>query len=183
MTTTMGVLAILGGAGFGPGFVDAIAGGGGLLTVPALLAAGVPPLMTLGTNKAQSSVGTALATWRYSRAGLIAWRPLVPAIAATAVGAALGTLAVQIIQISTLKLIIPVLMLAAIVYFLASPRMTDEDAHQRISLKAYAGVAGCMGFYDGFFGPGTGSIIAATLVGLVLPLLAILAFGRRLRPA
>ena len=167
MTTTMGVLAILGGAGFGAGFVDAIAGGGGLLTVPALLAAGVPPLMTLGTNKAQSSVGTAIATWRYSRAGLIVWRPLVPAIAATAVGAALGTWTVQIIHIATLKLIIPVLMLASIVYFLASPRMTDDDAHQRISLKAYSWVAACMGFYDGFFGPGTGSIIAATLVGLV----------------
>jgi len=167
MTISTEIFAILGGAGFGAGLVDAIAGGGGLLTVPALLAAGVPPLLTLGTNKAQSSVGTALATWRYGRAGLIAWRPLLPALAATALGAGLGTWAVQIIQVATLKLIIPVLMLAAIVYFLASPRMTDEDAHQRISLTAYAGVAGGMGFYDGFFGPGTGSIIAASLVGLV----------------
>jgi len=160
------MLAILAAAGFGAGFVDSIAGGGGLLTVPALLASGMPPILALGTNKAQSSVGTAMATWRYHRAGLIVWRPLVPALLTTALGAALGAALVQIIKVATLKLIIPVLMLAAILYFIISPRMTDEDSHQRLSMGAYALVASVIGFYDGFFGPGTGSFFAASLVAL-----------------
>jgi len=159
-------MLVLAAAGFGAGVVDSIAGGGGLLTVPALLASGMPPIATLGTNKAQSSLGTSIATWRYHRAGLVSWRPLVPALVLTALGAALGAWLVQVIKIATLKLIIPVLMLAAIAYFLLSPRMTDEDAHQRISMAAYAGVASLIGFYDGFFGPGTGSFFAASLVVL-----------------
>jgi len=167
MTTTMGMLAILAAAGFGAGFVDSIAGGGGLLTVPALFAAGIPPILALGTNKLQSSVGTAIATWRYHRAGLIDWAALVPALLLTVVGAALGAWLVQGIQIATLKLIVPILMIAAIAYFLFSPRMTDADSHQRLSLTAYAPIAGAIGFYDGFFGPGTGSFLAASLVALV----------------
>ncbi len=159
-------MLVLAAAGFGAGVVDSIAGGGGLLTVPALLASGMPPIAALGTNKAQSSLGTSIATWRYHRAGLISWRPLVPALVMTALGAALGAWLVQVIKIATLKLIIPVLMLATIAYFLLSPRMTDEDAHQRISMAAYAGVASFIGFYDGFFGPGTGSFFAASLVAL-----------------
>ena len=147
MTPDLGFLIILALAGFGAGFVDSIAGGGGLLTVPALLATGMPPLLALGTNKAQSSVGTAIATWRYSRAGLINWRGLAPSIMFTVLGAALGTWLVQIITIATLKLIIPLLMLGAIIYFIVSPRMTDDDAHQRLSLAAYAPIAGAIGFY------------------------------------
>lgn len=167
MTASLGILAILAAAGFGAGFVDAIAGGGGLLTVPALFAAGIPPIMALGTNKLQSSLGTALATWRYHRAGLIDWAPLVPALLLTILGAALGAWLVQSIQVATLKLIVPFLMIGAIIYFLFSPRMTDADSHQRLSLLAYAPIAGCIGFYDGFFGPGTGSFLAASLVALV----------------
>lgn len=158
---------MLGAAGFGAGFVDAIAGGGGLVTVPALFAAGIPPILALGTNKLQSSVGTAIATWRYHRAGLIDWRGLVPALVLTVVGAAAGAWLVQRIPVGTVKLIVPFLMIAAIVYFLASPRMTDADSHSRLSLRSYAPIAGAIGFYDGFFGPGTGSFLAASLVALV----------------
>ncbi len=158
---------VLAAVGFCAGFIDSIAGGGGLLSVPALMASGMSPVMALGTNKVQSSLGTCLATWRYHRGGLIQWRGLGQAITLTAVGSALGTCAVQIIQIDTLKLIIPVLMLCAIAYFILSPRMTDAEATQRLSMTAYAPVAGIIGFYDGFFGPGTGSFFAASLVALV----------------
>lgn len=158
---------MLAAAGFGAGLVDAIAGGGGLLTVPALFAAGIPPILALGTNKIQSSVGTAMATWRYQRAGLIDWRGLVPALGLTIVGAALGALLVQSMPVATVKLIVPFLMIGAIVYFLFSPRMSDADSRARLSLRAYAPIAGAIGFYDGFFGPGTGSFLAVSLVGLV----------------
>jgi hypothetical protein len=167
VTLDSGLLAILAAAGFGAGFVDSIAGGGGLLTVPALFAAGIPPIFALGTNKLQSSVGTAMATWRYHRAGLIDWPGLVPALVLTVLGAALGAWLVQSIQVTTVKLIVPFLMIGAIVYFLFSPRMTDVDSHRRLTLAAYAPIAGGIGFYDGFFGPGTGSFLAASLVALV----------------
>ena len=167
MTPAPGVFAILAAAGFGAGFVDAIAGGGGLLTVPALFAAGISPILALGTNKLQSSVGTAMATWRYQRAGLIDWHGLVPALVLTVAGAALGAWLVQSIPVATVKLIVPFLMIAAIVYFLVSPRMTDADSHRRLSLAAYAPIAGVIAFYDGFFGPGTGSFLAVSLVALV----------------
>src|SRR5579872_3412690 len=134
MTVPIGVMSILAAAGFGAGLVDSIAGGGGLLTVPALFAAGIPPILALGTNKLQSSVGTAMASLRYHRAGLIDWAGLLPCLVLTAIGAGLGAWLVQIIQVATLKLIVPVLMMAAIVYFLVSPRMSDADSHQRMSL-------------------------------------------------
>ncbi len=158
---------MLGAAGFGAGLVDAIAGGGGLVTVPALFAAGIPPMLALGTNKLQSSVGTAMATWRYQRAGLIDWRGLVPALVLTVVGAALGALLVQSMPVATVKLVVPFLMIGAIGYFLFSPRMSDADSRARLSLLGYAPIAGAIGFYDGFFGPGTGSFLAVSLVGLV----------------
>lgn len=159
--------ALLAAAGFGAGFVDAIAGGGGLLTVPALLAAGLPPILMLGTNKAQSTIGTSIAVWRYHKGGLIEWRLIWRSILGSAIGAALGATLVQHIHASTLRAIIPVLMIGTIIYFLVSPRMTDADAHARLSAKSFAPIGGLMGFYDGFFGPGTGSITAACLVELV----------------
>lgn len=167
MVVGPGVMAFLAAAGLAAGLVDSIAGGGGLITVPVLFAAGLPPILALGTNKLQSSVGTAMATWRYQRAGLIDWGPLIPALVLTASGAALGSWLVQAIGMTTLKLIVPFLMMAAIAYFLLSPRMTDADSKARMTLAAYAPIAGIIGFYDGFFGPGTGSFLTASLVGLV----------------
>src|SRR5437763_4835403 len=77
------------------GFVDSIAGGGGLITVPVLLSLGLSPADALGTNKLQSSFGSASATFHYNRAGLISWRDCRDAIIATAIGSIIGTLIVQ----------------------------------------------------------------------------------------
>ena len=148
------------------GFIDAIAGGGGLIMVPALLFAGVPPLNTLGTNKLQSMFGTAMAFRNYASKGLVDWRQHKGTIAAVFVGATGGVLLVQAIDSNALKLIIPVLLLVMAGYTILSPRMSDEDAHERLSARAYTPVAGTIGFYDGFFGPGTGSFFATTLVAL-----------------
>jgi len=148
------------------GFIDAIAGGGGLIMMPALLFAGVPPLNALGTNKLQSSFGTAIAYRNYAAAKLVDWRQHKGTIAAVFAGASIGVLIVQTIDNGSLKLIIPVLLLAMAAYTIVSPRMHDEDAHERISAAAYRPVAGGIGFYDGFFGPGTGSFFVTTLVAL-----------------
>ena len=148
------------------GFIDAIAGGGGLIMMPALLFAGVPPLQALGTNKLQSMFGTMTALGNYARSGLIEWRRNLPTVGIVFIGAAAGCLVVQRIETRLLSLIIPVLLMAVALYVLLSPRMGDEDAHHRVSSRGYAPVGGAIGFYDGFFGPGTGTFFTTTLVAL-----------------
>src|SRR5688500_2356196 len=138
------------------GFIDAIAGGGGLLMMPSLLFAGLSPLQALGTNKLQSMFGTATALRNFAKSGLVEWRPNRLAVAFVFVGAVGGAVFVQAIETELLDLIIPVLLVTAALYILLSPRMSDEDAHQRLSANGYAPVGGAIGFYDGFFGPGTG---------------------------
>jgi uncharacterized membrane protein YfcA len=148
------------------GFIDAIAGGGGLIMLPALIFAGVPPLNALATNKLQSMFGTAAAFSNFARAGLVDWRQNILTIALVFAGACGGVLLIQSIDPRALSLIIPALLIAVALYFLLSPRMTDDDAHQRLSQAGYAPVAAAIGAYDGFFGPGTGSFFTASLVAL-----------------
>jgi uncharacterized membrane protein YfcA len=150
------------------GFVDAIAGGGGLLALPALLWAGLPPLEALGTNKLQGSFGTASATLHFARRGQIDWRALRPAVAATSAGALAGTLLVRQVDASALRVMLPALMIAFALYFLLSPQVGDLPSRQRIGMGTFAlGVGGGVGFYDGFFGPGTGSFFALACVALL----------------
>ena len=148
------------------GFIDAVAGGGGLIMVPALLFAGASPIQTLATNKLQSVFGTAVATRNYARAGLVDWREHKLVMALVFVGATVGVLLVQTVDPRALALAIPLLLISVAVYVLVSPRMTDEDAHQRLSEAGYAPVGGLVGMYDGFFGPGTGSFFTTSLVAL-----------------
>ena len=148
------------------GFIDAIAGGGGLIMMPALLSAGVPPINALATNKLQSMFGVATAFSNFARKGLVDWRAHRGTIAVVFVGASAGVLALQSIDTDALRLIIPLLLVLAALYVLLSPRMTDEDAHQRLGPKGYAPVAGAIGVYDGFFGPGAGTFFTTSLVGL-----------------
>lgn len=149
------------------GFIDAIAGGGGLLTVPALLATGMPPALVLGTNKLQSSFGSFSATWFYARKGLLEWVIIWPAVICTFIGAAIGTLAVQTIDAAILERLLPFLLMAFACYFYFSPRVSDAESQRRLTPMAFALlVGGGVGFYDGFFGPGTGSFFAIGFVAL-----------------
>jgi uncharacterized protein len=148
------------------GFIDAIAGGGGLIMLPALLFSGVPPIQALATNKLQSVFGTAVATRNYARAGLVKWRDHKLSIALVFIGASAGVLVVQLIETAILNLLIPLLLVSVAIYVLVSPRMSDEDAHQRLGERGYAPVGGLIGLYDGFFGPGTGTFFTTSLVAL-----------------
>ena len=148
------------------GFIDAIAGGGGLLTVPAMLFAGISPINTLATNKLQSVMGTAIACSNYARAGLIDWRRNRLSVLVILIASAIGTVVVQTIDTKLLNLIVPVLLVCVALYVLLSPRMSDEDAHHRVDSNGYAPIGGAIGFYDGFFGPGTGAFFTTTLVAL-----------------
>ncbi len=148
------------------GFVDSIAGGGGLITVPAMLFAGIPPINVLGTNKLQSVLGTSIACWNYHRARLIEWRRNRWTVAAILACSAMGGLAVQAIDPAVLNLVVPVLLVIVALYVLVSPRMHDEDARHRVGANGYAPIGAAIGFYDGFFGPGTGTFFATSLVAL-----------------
>ena len=148
------------------GFIDAIAGGGGLIMMPALLSTGMPPVHALGTNKLQSMFGTGMALRNYWRSGLIEWRRNRLTVVIVFIGAVAGALVVQAIDAKLLGLIIPVLLVVSALYVLLSPRMSDEDAHHRVSSNGYAPVGGAIGFYDGFFGPGTGTFFTTSLVAL-----------------
>ncbi len=158
--------AMLGGAAVLAGFIDSIAGGGGLVSVPALLASGLPPVTALATNKLQSVFGVGTACYRFAKRGYIDFRAYWPTALLVFLAAGIGTIALQIISADALKKVIPLLVIGAICYMVFSPRMTDEDSHARLSKRGYAPVGASIGFYDGFFGPGSGSFFTTSLVGL-----------------
>jgi uncharacterized protein len=160
------IIALLTLAAVLSGFIDAVAGGGGLITVPALLSVGLPPLNTLATNKLQSLFGTSFAFSRYHRAGLVNVKSARATVGLVFIGAVIGCLAVQAIDPSLLSLIVPGLLLLVTGYIIFSPRMTDADAQQRLSQRGYGPIGGLIGAYDGFFGPGTGMFFTTSLVGL-----------------
>ncbi|PSJ36531.1 TSUP family transporter [Allosphingosinicella deserti] len=160
------IIAFLIAAAFVAGFIDALAGGGGLITLPALLAAGVPPLAALGTNKLQSSFGTATAFFTFARAGHVDVRRFALPALASFLGSATGAFTVQRIDPSFLAGFIPLLLIAMAIYFLAGPKMRDEDRHTRIGAAGLFLFSAGIGFYDGFFGPGTGSFFTTMLVAL-----------------
>lgn len=162
------LLGTLFAVGLLAGFVDSIAGGGGLLTLPALLAIGLPPAETLATSKVQSSFGALSATIKFVRRGEVNPRSMLPMIACTFVGAAAGAVVVQILDSSFLRDVIPLLLIGIAIYLLVSPKAGDLDAHQRIGEHAFALTIGTgIGFYDGFFGPGTGTFFAIAFVSLL----------------
>jgi Predicted permeases len=149
------------------GFVDSIAGGGGIITLPALLAAGLPPHLALGTNKLQSSFGSLSAPLRYRAGGMLRLRDIFPGLAATAVGAALGALAVGAVSSRLLSLLIPIFLVCILVFMALRPRFGLEDGTRRLGwLPFWIGAGLALGFYDGFFGPGVGTFWAIALVSL-----------------
>lgn len=158
---TLALLAIA----FIAGVIDAIAGGGGLITVPALLWSGIPPAQALGTNKLQACFGTLAAVHQYYKKGHINFRALRWAIFWTFLGAALGAVLVQAIDADFLYGLIPILLILVALYFLFSPNLGKTKADPRLSKNSFALIVGfSIGFYDGFFGPGTGSFFMAAFV-------------------
>jgi uncharacterized membrane protein YfcA len=149
------------------GFIDSIAGGGGLLTIPALLWVGIPPAVALATNKLQACGGSFFASYYFVRKGMVTLGQVKLAITCAFIGSALGTIAVQLIDTSILELVLPFLILAIGGYFLFSKQISNEDKQQRLAPTAFAFTAALgVGLYDGFFGPGTGSFFALAFVSL-----------------
>lgn len=160
-------LIALGLVGVVAGFVDAIAGGGGLIAVPALLTAGLPPVAAFATNKMQSAVGTAIAATTYWRRGFVDLRAIGGGVIAMLVGSFLGALVVKQIDTTVLSYVVPVALICIAIYFTFAPRLTDADSHARLDFQAFVPVMGLViGFYDGVLGPGTGSFLTLGFIAL-----------------
>jgi len=150
-------LGLLWATGLVAGFVDTLAGGGGLLTLPVLLNICSDPKIALGTNKLQASFGSSSATLHFARAGLLAF-----------LGSLAGSVLVQQFDSHRLKEVVPVLLLAVAVFVWLRPQLGEQDIHPRISrIKFDFMFALGIGFYDGLLGPGTGTFLAlAFMLGL-----------------
>lgn len=148
-------------------FIDSIAGGGGLLTVPALLTLGLSPSQALATNKLQSIGGSFSASLYFVRRKAVNLREQRLNIAMAFIGSVSGAVMIQHVQPGLLRQVLPLLMISIGLYFLLMPKMGEEDRHRRLHGLPFALVAGgCVGFYDGFFGPGAGSFYALAFVTL-----------------
>lgn len=167
-TITVELLLGLCAVGALAGLVDAIAGGGGLLSLPALLWVGLPPVDALATNKAQGVFGTFTASAHFVRQGTIDLQRMAFAIFCTFSGAACGALAVQWFNTNVLESLVPVLLIGFALYFWLAPTFGTADGERRFSDPKFALLIGTgVGFYDGFFGPGTGTFFAAAFVLLL----------------
>ena len=165
------IIALLCAFAFAAGFIDSVVGGGGLIQVPALfvLLPGVPPATLLGTNKFSSVWGTLAATIQYLRKVPLEWRATLPAALAALLFGYLGARAVAQVHADFLRALVLVLLVAVLAYTLwkkdlgrlHAPRLSRA---QTLWVSLATGTA--IGFYDGFFGPGTGSFLIFAFVGL-----------------
>jgi len=161
------IILFLAAAAFLGGFMDSIAGGGGLVTIPALLVAGFSPIEALGTNKLQGLFGSGSATIAYAAKGHVDPAKQLPSALVSFVGAVAGALLATVLPGEWLQAALPILLVAIALYFLLKPNMDDVDRAQRISPFVFGlMIVPLIGFYDGVFGPGTGSFFMLAFVAL-----------------
>lgn len=150
-------IALLFGTGVLAGFVDSIAGGGGLITLPVLMHF-VPPHLALGTNKLQACFGSGSAAFHYAKAGLVDVKDCGFGFLLSFLGSSAGTLLVLRINPEFLRRFIPILLVLVAVYLLLKPHTGATETKPRMTRTRCDVVFGlAIGFYDGFFGPGTGT--------------------------
>ncbi len=150
------------------GAIDAIAGGGGLLTLPALLLAGLSPVQALGTNKLQGSISAISSTSAFARRGLIDWKTALPVAAGAAVAGLCGALCASLLSPHLLRAVVPLLLIGIALYFGFSRALKAEDMAPRMAVIPFACfVAPLVGFYDGIFGPGAGAFYMVAIVTLL----------------
>ena len=142
--------------------IDAIAGGGGLLVVPTMLLLGINPLVTLGTNKLQSCFGTATSSFNYYKNGLLKEKNIYFLISLSFIGSLIGTLLVSQLSNELLANLIPILLISAAIFLIL-----NKGNRLNISkslMIAFTPLILIIGFYDGFFGPGTGTFFVLTFL-------------------
>ena len=152
-------------AAFFAGMIDAIAGGGGLIAVPALLLAGLSPVETLATNKLQSSFGAATATYAYARAGHVRPREQLGMALISACAGAAGAMVAHLMPDAMLRIVMPGVLIAVAAFFALRKGLSDQDRIQRMKPAVFAfTMVPAIAAYDGFFGPGTGSFFMTAFI-------------------
>lgn len=155
-------------AGGFSGFVDSIAGGGGLISLPVLLFVGLPPPLALGTNKLQGCFGTFSSAINYIRKGTLRVDETYTGMAFTLLGAMLGAWTIQRMDVGIIRHLIPIMLAVVFFYTLLSRNIGDRDRRAKMSTPWFFFLFGSgLGFYDGFFGPGTGSFWTAAMILLL----------------
>jgi uncharacterized membrane protein YfcA len=157
-------LLLLAAAGFAAGFVDAIAGGGGLVTLPALLFVGLPPHLALGTNKGQAVFGAVASARAYTRRGQVDKDRAPLAFACGLVGSLVGAAALLAVRPEPLKPIVMGLLLVAATILAVRRDLQPQEKKLARPRLALAAIALVLGAYDGFFGPGVGSLLIIAFV-------------------
>lgn len=155
------------------GFVDSIAGGGGLISLPAYLFIGVPSHYALGTNKLSSTIGTIFSTLRYAHGRTIVYSIGIPSVVGSLIGSYIGSRLALFLSDDVLKIVLAFLIpIAAVIVFLSRPRGDGEKKDEKvytnaktIIISALIGLA--IGAYDGFFGPGTGTFLIIFYVSIL----------------
>ncbi len=142
------------------GLVDTIAGGGGLITVPSMLLAGIPPLTVLGTNRMQSAIGELTACVNFFIKKQLNIEGILIGIGATTIGAIAGSYSISLFSNELLRIMLPILMIGITIYTVLSKRIRDNvSVETNVSISFFMVISGLIiGFYNGFFGPGVGSI-------------------------
>jgi uncharacterized membrane protein YfcA len=157
------VFIILFVVAFFASLIDSIAGGGGLLTTPSMLLVGMPPLNVLATNKFQSCFGTFTSTFNYYKNGLLVEKKKWIYFTVSFIGSSVGTLLVSRISNETLESVIPVLLIGAAIFFITNKGPSGVNKNEKL-LIIFNLVIFAIGFYDGFFGPGTGSFFVLAFI-------------------
>lgn len=161
------ILAILIACAFFAGFVDAIAGGGGLITLPVLMLAGIPPVQALATNKIQGMFGAGTAAFSYARSGQVDPRAQAPAALIAAVASFGGALLVSVLPVDWIRMVLPILLIGIALFFALRPGLDDLDRTQRMTPLAFTLIAvPLVAGYDGLLGPGAGSFYMLSFVML-----------------
>lgn len=167
MELTAQLISILFFVALMAGFIDAMAGGGGLLTIPALLLTGMNPVAVLATNKLQACAGSFSASVTMIKKGLIHPKMMKVALIMAFVGSAVGTVLVQLSPPDFLQKALPFVIGAVGLYTLFSPNLGKLETTPKMSQKLYERtIAPFIGFYDGYFGPGTGTFFSLSQVVL-----------------
>lgn len=165
MEISLPVMFFLMAAGFFAGLIDSVAGGGGLISLPAMLLAGVPPQTALGTGKFMATMGTGAAFISFARNGAIVWRIAAVGFFFSFAGSAAGARVALYVSNEVLgKAILCLLPVAALLTFIPVRKTLSGAEAGKASLYLLTpAVCACIGFYDGFFGPGTGSFLLLAL--------------------
>lgn len=154
----LSLIAGLVAAATAAGFVDSIAGGGGLITVPVLMLAGMTPEQALATNKLQGSFGAATAAISYGRSGLVDLRRQLPTAALAFAAGGAGAALVTALPTEVLRLALPVVLIGIALFFALKPGLNDLDRAARLSPAIFGlTLVPVIGFYDGLIGPGAGA--------------------------